>query len=67
MTYEAFRHLIRERRTVRAYRPDEIDLSAVERAIEDACWAPSPHHTQPWRFVLITSEAKRRRLAEAMG
>jgi len=65
--YEAFRQLVRERRTVRAYRPQDIELELVERAIEDACWAPSPHDTQPWRFVLISSEAERRCLAEAMG
>ncbi|MHB8618842.1 MAG: nitroreductase family protein [Chloroflexota bacterium] len=52
---------------MRAYRSEEIDLALVERAIEDACWAPSPHHTQPWRFALVASEADRRRLAEAMG
>ncbi len=67
MDYDAFKKLIHERRTVRAYRPDDIDLAAVEQAIEDATWAPSPHHSQPWRFVLIASEAERRRLAEAMG
>ncbi len=67
MDYDAFRTLLRERRTVRAYRADDIDLAAVERAIEDACWAPSPHHTQPWRFALVTTEGERRRLAEAMG
>jgi coenzyme F420-0:L-glutamate ligase / coenzyme F420-1:gamma-L-glutamate ligase len=39
----------------------------VEQAIEDACWAPSPHHTQPWRFAIVSSGGERRRLAEAMG
>lgn len=67
MEYDAFRRLVRERRTVRAYRSDDVDLGVIRQALEDACWAPSPHHTQPWRFVLIASEAERRRLAEAMG
>ena len=65
--YARFRDVVRGRRTVRAYRPDDVDVSAIERAIEDACWAPSAHHSQPWRFALITSEGERRRLAEAMG
>jgi len=65
--YESFREVVRQRRTVRAYRAEDIDQNAIERAIEDACWAPSPHHTQPWRFVVITSDGERRRLAEAMG
>ncbi len=67
MDYGAFRELVRARRTVRAYKPDDIDLAAVEQAVEDACWAPSPHHTQPWRYILISSEAERRKLAQAMG
>ncbi|MFI5267296.1 MAG: nitroreductase family protein [Chloroflexota bacterium] len=67
MEYEAFRQLVRERRTVRAYRAEDVDPRLIQQAIEDACWAPSPHHTQPWRFVLIASETERRRLAEAMG
>ncbi len=67
VAYEAFRRLVRERRTVRAYRDEPIDLAALERAIEDACWAPSPHHAQPWRFALVSSDAARRSLAEAMG
>jgi coenzyme F420-0:L-glutamate ligase / coenzyme F420-1:gamma-L-glutamate ligase len=67
MEYEAFRQLVRERRTVRAYRAEEVELRPIRQAIEDACWAPSPHHTQPWRFVLVSSEPERRRLAEAMG
>jgi F420 biosynthesis protein FbiB-like protein len=65
--YDSFHQLARRRRTVRAYRQEPIDVTAVETAIEDACWAPSPHHTQPWRFVLVTSEGERLRLAEAMG
>ena len=67
MDYEAFRTAVRARRTVRAYRPEAIDARLIERAIEDACWSPSAHHTQPWRFALVTSEPQRRRLAEAMG
>ena len=67
MDYPAFRELVRGRRTVRAYRADDIEPRLLERAIEDACWAPSPHGTQPWRFALVTSEGPRRRLAEAMG
>jgi coenzyme F420-0:L-glutamate ligase/coenzyme F420-1:gamma-L-glutamate ligase len=65
--YAAFRQLVRERRTVRAYRPEDVDPNRIREAIEDACWAPSPHHTQPWRFALVSSETGRRRLSEAMG
>ncbi|MGH2470512.1 MAG: nitroreductase family protein, partial [Chloroflexota bacterium] len=62
-----FQSIIRGRRTVRAYRPDPLPVEQLEAAVEDACWAPSPHDTQPWRFALITSVAGRRALTEAMG
>ncbi len=65
--YQRFHDLARERRTVRAYKQEPIPLELVEQAIEDACWAPSPHHTQPWRFALVSTEAARKSLAEAMG
>lgn len=39
----------------------------VERAIEAAGWAPSPHGSQPWRFVVIETAARRYALADAMS
>jgi coenzyme F420-0:L-glutamate ligase/coenzyme F420-1:gamma-L-glutamate ligase len=58
---------IRNRSSVRSFRPDSIDQNLVIEAIEAAGWAPSPHGTQPWRFVILDTEADRYRLAEAMG
>jgi len=56
-----------DRASVRAFRTDPIDRERVVRAVEMAGWAPSPHGTQPWRFVLLEDESERRGLAEAMG
>ena len=39
----------------------------VERAIEAAGWAPSPHGTQPWRFVIVEQPEIRQKLATAMA
>jgi F420 biosynthesis protein FbiB-like protein len=52
---------------VRSFRSDAIDLAMVERAIAAAGWAPSPHGTQPWRFVVVDDPDTRRRLASAMA
>ncbi len=56
-----------ERSSVRSFRTDPIDVALVEQAVEAAGWAPSPHGTQPWRFVILEREEERRGLAEAMA
>ncbi len=59
--------LIRGRRSVRRLRPDPVAPELVMAVLEAAAWAPSPHGTQPWRFVVLTQETRKRRLAEAMA
>ena len=39
----------------------------IERVLEAARWAPSPHGRQPWRFAVLRSEETKERLAGAMG
>ncbi len=34
--------------------------------LEAACWAPSAHNRQPWRFVVIAGQEARERLIAAM-
>jgi coenzyme F420-0:L-glutamate ligase/coenzyme F420-1:gamma-L-glutamate ligase len=58
---------IRGRRSVRRYLRKEVPAELVDRVLEAARWAPSPHGRQPWRFAVITNEETKNRLAEAMG
>ena len=55
------------RRSVRRYLDREVPKEAIERVLEAARWAPSPHGRQPWRFAVIKQEETKTRLAEAMG
>lgn len=59
--------VIRDRSSVRAFARDPVPGELIRNAIEAAGWAPSPHGTQPWRFVVLESAAARERLAGAMA
>lgn len=57
---------IHTRRSIGAVRPDPLPRELVEQVLSAAVQAPNHHRVRPWRFIVLTGEA-RRRLGEVMA
>ena len=63
---DAYRALT-ERRSIRKFDNRPIARPLLHKLLYATCLAPAPHHTRPWRFVVLEIADARQRLAEAMG
>jgi nitroreductase len=45
---------IQERKSIRAFKPDQVPLDLLKKIIEQAMRAPSWANTQPWEFAVVT-------------
>ena len=59
--YEA----IRARRSVRAYRDKPVPQEVLTQILDAARMAPSGGNRQPWKFVVVTDNETRKKMAEA--
>jgi len=57
MSDPTFDHVLRTRRTTRAYRPDPVPEALLQELVDLAILAPTAMNAQPWRFSIVTNKA----------
>jgi len=58
--YEA----IKERRSIRSYKGEDIPEDVLGRVLDAARCAPSANNIQPWKFIIVKDKDLRGRVAE---
>ena len=48
--------LIKERKSIRCFKPDIPAREVVLECLEAASWAPNPTSQQPWQFFVLTGD-----------
>jgi nitroreductase len=56
---------IKGRRSIRAFKKQNVPEEIVEKLINAASWAPSAGNIQPWEFVIVRKPAVKKKLAQA--
>jgi inorganic pyrophosphatase len=56
---------MRTRRSIRRFLPQVVEPDVIRTVLQAATWAPSAHHRQPWRFVVLSTPQSRQSLANA--
>ena len=60
-----FYETVKTRRSIRSYKGKEIPEEKLLRVMDAARVAPSGHNRQYWKFYIVESEDKKRKVAEA--
>ena len=65
-TYGYLLDLVKNRRSIRKFKPDPVPHEYIEKIIEVARWAPSGFHTQPWEFVVVNKQEIRQAIIDVL-
>jgi nitroreductase len=56
--------IVLSRRSIRSYTTQEIPASAITQILEAGRQAPSAGNRQPWHFIVVTEEVKKKALSQ---
>lgn len=57
---------LRQRRSIRAFKPDPVPFTVVREILEVACRAPSSTNIQPWMVHVVTGAARQNLVDEIL-
>jgi nitroreductase len=66
-SFRVLEKIIKERRSIRSFRPEVPDREILLQLIDCARYAPSATNLQPWLFFIITDPDTRSRMAQAVA
>ena len=55
------------RRSIRVFTDAPVPREKLDALVAAACIAPAPHHSRPWRFVIVDTADAKRALGDRMG
>ncbi|MHA1237885.1 MAG: nitroreductase family protein [Candidatus Odinarchaeia archaeon] len=62
-----FYKVIKGRRSIRKYVDKSVPKELILKIIKAACFAPSAHNSQPWRYIVVLDDKIKNRLAFQMA
>jgi nitroreductase len=66
MEIDKFLELVRERRSIRRFKPDPIPDEYIEKILEAARWAMSGANAQPWEFIVVKDQETKNKIANIL-
>ena len=57
---------IKKRRSIRSFLDDPVPDEDINRIIDAATWAPSGSDSQPWEFLIVKDDKKKKELAKVV-
>ena len=66
MNTEELEKLIKERRSIRKWKKNEVSDELLKKAVELATWAPNGGNYQGWHFIVVKNKEVIRKMADAV-
>ena len=66
MDMEALEKLIKGRRSIRKWKPEDVSDELLKKAVELGVWAPNGGNYQGWHFIIVKNRELIRKMADSL-